>query len=270
MKNTTNMQIIAELTKIAQEVFRYFVYLGDVNGSFTASEIEMERDMAGNDLRVSFSPNTPEYTVNVGTFSMKFDGRQVFRLLWRFEQLEGLRGNNRARFTNGVSKYENIRANVVYTSEMKRNYTPEHKKTVVRRREVIQKYNDFLALIKGGKQGVDYIVMFNIDGTWYGVASIYSYSNKSVDEQIERFLSMSKEDYLKAISAYDLEANKASIFSEVAREMKGKLGMVCNSENTEKEEDTNKASESAETTKNETPLQPAETAKISNEYPSVV
>ena len=265
MKNATNMQIIAELKKVAEEVFRCFVTLGDAEGSFTASEIENEKDIAGNDLRVSFSPDTPEYTVNVGTFNMKFDGRQVFRLLWGFEHLEGLRGNNRGRFSKGVSKFENMRANVVYTSEMKQTYTPEHKRAIVRRREVIQKYNDFLALIKGGKQGVDYIVLFNVGDTWYGVASIYTYSNKSTEEQLDKYLSMPKEDYIKAISAYDIEANKSSIFAEVARELKENLGMMSDEKSADKEVKTPESPETGEDNTTQEPEQSAEKGLISNE-----
>lgn len=92
-----NRAILCELVKIADGVFEKTNIKA---GTYTAAELQKEKDANGNTINyvIEKELTNKSYEVCVEGFKCSFLACQVFNLVWRFEQLAGVKSSEKKRF----------------------------------------------------------------------------------------------------------------------------------------------------------------------------
>lgn len=95
-----NIAILQELKDIANEIFTNEINI--VPGTYTAAELAKEKSAKGDVLEIKYIPTNNESiltrSVCVGSFKCEFERRNIFNLIWKFEQLTGTKQKDKARF----------------------------------------------------------------------------------------------------------------------------------------------------------------------------
>ncbi len=96
-----NLQILQELIKIADNVFSSSQI---AVGTYTAAELAAGKRGKNEEIKIGYADRNKMYSVEVGAFKCSFPEHQVFNLVWRFEQLNGTKQKDKARFTRVEEK----------------------------------------------------------------------------------------------------------------------------------------------------------------------
>lgn len=97
-----NLAILAELNNIAKRIFDKLIIKP---GTYSASELAKQKDSNGNVIYMCWDNVIKELypneipAVEVGPFKCSFAPNQIFRYVWIFEKLAGVRDDKKMRFT---------------------------------------------------------------------------------------------------------------------------------------------------------------------------
>ena len=115
-----NIAILQELKDIANEIFTNEINI--VPGTYTAAELAKEKSAKGDVLEIKYIPTNNESiltrSVCVGSFKCEFERRNIFNLIWKFEQLTGTKQKDKARFVRIEAGKVDLSFSVEITKEM--------------------------------------------------------------------------------------------------------------------------------------------------------
>lgn len=106
-----NLQILAKLIEIANYVFDNLLSIKD--GVYTASELCNEKDALGNRIYLHYN-EVETHTIEVGTFKCSFRSKQIFGVVWKFEQLCKIKQKDKVHFNKGVDNKEIVKEKAMY------------------------------------------------------------------------------------------------------------------------------------------------------------
>ena len=172
-QNEINMAILAEIKKVANEVFR-FVKMSH-NGVYTAAELYKNKNAMGNNICWSIEDKevcNKIYTIKVGASIYKIGCNRIFYALWKFEQLCGIRQKDKARFAYGVEKDEIISEKAMYYTGRKERTSDglivgEGDYKLRTRKTTMRKLSDNVAEDKNGR------AFYYFGGLWYHINNHY-------------------------------------------------------------------------------------------------
>lgn len=115
-----NIAILQELKDIANEIFTNEINI--VPGTYTAAELAKEKSAKGDVLEIKYIPTNNESiltrSVCVGSFKCEFERRNIFNLIWKFEQLTGVKQKDKTRFVRIETGKADLSFSVEITKEM--------------------------------------------------------------------------------------------------------------------------------------------------------
>lgn len=115
-----NIAILEELKQIANEIFSNEINI--VPGTYTAAELAKEKSAKGDVLEINYIHTNNESiltrSVCVGSFKCEFERRNIFNLIWKFEQLTGTKQKDKARFVRIEAGKVDLSFSVEITKEM--------------------------------------------------------------------------------------------------------------------------------------------------------
>ena len=115
-----NIAILQELKDIANEIFTNEINI--VPGTYTAAELAKEKSAKGDVLEIKYIPTNNESiltrSVCVGSFKCEFERRNIFNLIWKFEQLTGTKQKDKARFVRIEAGKVDLSFSMEITKEM--------------------------------------------------------------------------------------------------------------------------------------------------------
>lgn len=95
-----NIAILEGLKQIANEIFSNEINI--VPGTYTAAELAKEKSAKGDVIEINYIQTNNESilmrSVCVGSFKCEFERKNIFNLIWKFEQLSGTKQKDKARF----------------------------------------------------------------------------------------------------------------------------------------------------------------------------
>lgn len=144
-----NLQILAKLIEVANYVFNNLVRVKD--GVYTAAELYNEKDALGNKIYLFFD-DEQTHTIEVGAFKCSFKSAQVFRFVWKFEQLCRVKQSDKVHFNRGAN-------NKVIVKE-KAMYYKSNGNDVITRNKSLELHSDNIAT-----DGCT--VFYKVDSMWY-------------------------------------------------------------------------------------------------------
>ena len=115
-----NIAILQELKDIPNEIFTNEINI--VTGTYTAAELAKEKSAKGDVLEIKYIPTNNESiltrSVCVGSFKCEFERRNIFNLIWKFEQLTGTKQKDKARFVRIEAGKVDLSFSMEITKEM--------------------------------------------------------------------------------------------------------------------------------------------------------
>lgn len=144
-----NLQILAKLIEVANYVFNNLVRVKD--GVYTAAELYNEKDALGNKIYLFFD-DEQTHTIEVGAFKCSFKSAQVFRFVWKFEQLCRVKQSDKVHFNRGAN-------NKVIVKE-KAMYYKSNGNDVITRNKSLELHSDNIATDRS-------TVFYKVDSMWY-------------------------------------------------------------------------------------------------------
>lgn len=155
-----NLSILAELRKIAKEVFAKVSINKD--GTYTAAELCNGKNSVGDYIYIDYHGTENEiYVAEIGTFKFQVSARSVFQTLWKFEAKNcHVKQADKARFTFGKPEGE-------YISE-KAMFLGKEDKAATRKKELV-KLSGKVA-IEVDKRAKKYNLYYFAAGLWYLIA----------------------------------------------------------------------------------------------------
>lgn len=144
-----NLQILAKLIEVANYVFNNLVRVKD--GVYTAAELYNEKDALGNKIYLFFD-DEQTHTIEVDTFKCSFKSAQVFRFVWKFEQLCRVKQSDKVHFNRGAN-------NKVIVKE-KAMYYKSNGNDVITKNKSLELHSDNIAT-----DGCT--VFYKVDSMWY-------------------------------------------------------------------------------------------------------
>lgn len=115
-----NIAILEELKQIANEVFTNEINI--VPGTYTAAELAKGKSSKGDILEINYIKTNNESiltrSVCVGLFKCEFERKNIFNLIWKFEQLTGTKQKNKAHFVKVEAGKVDLSFSVEITKEM--------------------------------------------------------------------------------------------------------------------------------------------------------
>lgn len=115
-----NIAILQELKRIANEIFTNEIDIEP--GTYTAAELAKEKSAKGDVLEIKYIPTNNESiltrSVCVGSFKCEFERRNIFNLIWKFEQLTGTKQKDKARFVRIEAGKVDLSFSIEITKEM--------------------------------------------------------------------------------------------------------------------------------------------------------
>lgn len=120
MDKDINIAILEELKQIANEIFSNEINI--VPGTYTAAELAKEKSAKGDVIEIKYIPTNNESiltrSVCVGSFKCEFERRNIFNLIWKFEQLTGVKQKDKTRFVRIETGKADLSFSVEITKEM--------------------------------------------------------------------------------------------------------------------------------------------------------
>ena len=160
-----NLQILAKLVEIANVVFSKFTLSKE--GTFIAAELWKGKNALNESIYTVYNDTIKdEYTVEVGTYKLRFPPERAFYLVMKFEQLCKVRQENKARFTYGVEKREIITGKAMYIGKGEK---------VMKRKKTLVKLSEHVAY-EPCKQSDSVDMYYFAGGIWYYVQRAYNES----------------------------------------------------------------------------------------------
>ena len=115
-----NIAILEGLKRIANEIFSNEINI--IPGTYTAAELAKEKSAKGDVLEINYIHTNSESiltrSVCVGSFKCEFERRNIFNLIWKFEQLTGTKQKDKARFVRIEAGKVDLSFSVEITKEM--------------------------------------------------------------------------------------------------------------------------------------------------------
>ena len=176
-QNEINMAILAEIKKVANEVFANVKISRD--GLYTAAELHKGKNAMGKNFYVFYDDNVVNkvYTIEVGTSIYRIGVNMVFYALWQFEKLCHVKQGDKMRFTYGNQDGEHISAKAMYLNK--------EEKAATRKKNLI-KLSERVA-IEMDKKTKSYNMYYLVCGLWYLIALNFDKNRyKAIYERIEK------------------------------------------------------------------------------------
>lgn len=115
-----NIAILEGLKQIANEIFSNEINI--VPGTYTAAELAKEKSAKGDVIEINYIQTNNESiltrSVCVGSFKCEFERKNIFNLIWKFEQLSGIKQKDKARFVRIEAGKVDLSFSVEITKEM--------------------------------------------------------------------------------------------------------------------------------------------------------
>lgn len=115
-----NIAILEELKRIANEVFTNEIDIEP--GTYTAAELAKEKSAKGDAIIINYIKTNNESlltrSVCVGSFKCEFERKNIFYLIWKFEQLVSAKQKDKARFVRIEAGKVDLSFSVEITKEM--------------------------------------------------------------------------------------------------------------------------------------------------------
>lgn len=115
-----NIAILQELKRIANEIFTNEIDIE--SGTYTAAELAKEKSAKGDVIIINYIKTNNESlltrSVCVGSFKCEFERRNIFNLIWKFEQLTGVKQKDKTRFVRIETGKADLSFSVEITKEM--------------------------------------------------------------------------------------------------------------------------------------------------------
>lgn len=115
-----NIAILEGLKQIANEIFSNEINI--VPGTYTAAELAKEKSAKGDVIEINYIQTNNESiltrSVCVGSFKCEFERKNIFNLIWKFEQLSGTKQKDKARFVRIEDGKVDLSFSVEITKEM--------------------------------------------------------------------------------------------------------------------------------------------------------
>lgn len=115
-----NIAILEGLKQIANEVFTNEIDIEP--GTYTAAELAKEKSAKGDAIIINYITTNNESlltrSVCVDSFKCEFDRKNIFNLVWKFEQLTGTKQKDKARFVKVETGKVDLSFSMEITKEM--------------------------------------------------------------------------------------------------------------------------------------------------------
>lgn len=115
-----NIAILEELKRIANDIFTNEIDIEP--GTYTAAELSKEKSAKGDDIIINYintnNENLLMRSVNLGSFKCKFDRKNIFYLVWKFEQLISVKQQDKVRFVKIEAEKADLHFSFEITKEM--------------------------------------------------------------------------------------------------------------------------------------------------------
>lgn len=120
MNKEIDIAILQELKRIANEIFTNEIDIEP--GTYTAAELAKEKSAKGNVIFLNYIKTNNESlltrSVCVGSFKCEFERRNIFNLIWKFEQLTNVKQKDKTRFVRIETGKADLSFSVEITKEM--------------------------------------------------------------------------------------------------------------------------------------------------------
>lgn len=120
MNTDINIAILQELKRIANEIFSNEIDIEP--GTYTAAELAKEKSAKGDAIIINYIKTNNESlltrSVCVGSFKCEFERKNIFYLIWKFEQLVSAKQKDKARFVRIEAGKVDLSFSVEITKEM--------------------------------------------------------------------------------------------------------------------------------------------------------
>lgn len=120
MNKEIDIAILQELKRIANEIFTNEIDIEP--GTYTAAELAKEKSAKGDVIFLNYIKTNNESiltrSVCVGSFKCEFERRNIFNLIWKFEQLTGTKQKDKARFVRIEAGKVDLSFSMEITKEM--------------------------------------------------------------------------------------------------------------------------------------------------------
>lgn len=120
MNTDINIAILQELKRIANEIFSNEIDIEP--GTYTAAELAKEKSAKGDAIIINYIKTNNESlltrSVCVGSFKCEFERKNIFNLIWKFEQLVSVKQKDKARFVRIEAGKVDLSFSVEITKEM--------------------------------------------------------------------------------------------------------------------------------------------------------
>lgn len=115
-----NIAILEGLKQIANEVFTNEIDIEP--GTYTAAELAKEKSAKGDAIIINYIATNNESllmrSVCIGSFKCEFDRKNIFNLIWKFEQLASVKQKDKARFVKVETGKADLSFSMEITKEM--------------------------------------------------------------------------------------------------------------------------------------------------------
>lgn len=115
-----NIAILQELKRIANEIFTNEIAIEP--GTYTAAELAKEKSAKGDVIKINYIQTNNESilmrSVCVGSFKCEFERKNIFNLIWKFEQLASVKQKDKARFVRIETGKADLSFSMEITKEM--------------------------------------------------------------------------------------------------------------------------------------------------------
>lgn len=120
MNKDINIAILQELKRIANEIFTNEIDIEP--GTYTAAELAKEKSAKGDAIIINYIRTNNESlltrSVCVGSFKCEFERKNIFYLIWKFEQLVSVKQKDKARFVRIEAGKADLSFSVEITKDM--------------------------------------------------------------------------------------------------------------------------------------------------------
>lgn len=176
-ENEMNLAILAELKRIANEVFAKVKVSKE--GTYTAAELWNGKNAFGESIIIDYKgTESGIYTAEIGTFKMQVTPQKLWYVLWKFEtQICKVKQSDKMRFTYGKQEGEMISAKAMYLDK--------EGKAITRKKNLV-KLSERVA-IEPDKKTKSYNMYYFVSELWYLVATnCYESQYNAIKERIEK------------------------------------------------------------------------------------
>lgn len=167
-----NLQILAALTKYANELIAAGRVTVEESGQYTAANLASGKNDFGEYLHIDITEQNERKTLQVGGFSCTVTPYTVFAIIFKFEKICGVRGDKKARFAFGEGQGDTIIKERAMFFDGKGNVKTQKK--------ALRRQTQHTATDKN--EGVYYQV--TPGGVWYCITDHYGIKPETVERSI--------------------------------------------------------------------------------------